>query len=468
MALRENQVYQIGLIISVMLTVVLALLAFWGFSSSSQHEVRAKELQTKLQSEESVRRSAESAVTAMKIMVGVGASEGLDAAINQIGDKGIRDEVTEVQQLYNSDLRLFASTTDEAATRSWRSLVQNLLIKVNQTNDRLRLEMENVKQANAERDTEVKKANDRAASLQQQVNSLTSRVSDLQAQLESTKTDFNSKLAEAEQAHGRGVKSYTDEITNLKSIRDSLATEIENTQRVLESKIVQLRQYERKKFLVPDGRIVDVSPATRKVYINLGFDDGLYRRISFSVFGRDVELEAGLEKATIEVTNVLGPHQAEARILSQNDFDPILPNDQIVTAIWDAGGYRVPVAISGLVDFDGDGVSDLERLKAVILKNYGVLAAVMDEEGTIEGKIDLNTRYLIVGREPTGERQRQAFSEMDQLANRYRVQKISVREFLHLIGYHPDPLIRTLDDPTQMIEGFRPRRPPANGSAFDR
>jgi len=466
MALRENQIYQIGLIISVMLTVVLALLAFFGFSNASQATNRADELQRKFLKEESTRRAAESAVTAMKIMIGVGASEGLEGAMGQISDEQLRNEVTEVQALYNNDLRLFASSSDDPASRSYRSLVKNLLEKVNQTNDRLRIETENVKQTNAEKVTDVKKATDRADALQAQVTSLTGRVNDLQAQLAAAQQDFSSKLAGAEEAHARGVKNYTDEITNLTARRDSLQAEVETVQRVLTAKVVQLQQYERKKFLIPDGRVVDISPTTGKVYINLGFDDGLHRKISFSVFGRDVELEAGLEKATIEVINILGAHSAEARILSHSDRDPILPNDQIVTATWEPGGYNVPVAISGVIDMNGDGESDLERLKGFILKNHGVLAAVADEEGNIQGKIDMHTRYLIVGDEPEQERPRQAFSKLDADANTFRVQKISVREFLHLNGFHPEPSIKTLDDPAQMIEGFRPRRPPANASAF--
>ncbi len=468
MALRENQVYQIGLIISVMLTVVLALLAFFGFSSASQADARVKDLDGRLKKESAVRVSAESAVKAMKIMIGTGDGGSLEEAITEISDEALRNDIAAVQVLYNQDLQLFASTSDDQSKRSWRGVVENLVSTVNQTNNQLRLAAENVAQANSERDEMVKAANDRANSLQNQVTTLTARVADLQTQLTTTKQDFETQLANAENAHREGIKSHTDMIANLTARRDALVTEIETKERVLTSKIIQLQQYERKKFLVPDGRVVDVSPTTGKVYINLGFDDGLHRKISFSVFGRDVELEAGLEKAVIEVTNILGSHSAEARILRQSDRDPILPSDQIVTATWEPGGYQVPVAISGVIDFDGDGESDLERLKGLILKNHGKIAAFMDEEGNIKGKIDLDTRYLIVGNEPQDGRLRQAFSDLDSAANKFRVQKISVREFLHLNGFHPEPTIRSLDTLETNVDGFRARRPPANGSAFDR
>jgi hypothetical protein len=466
MALRENQFYQIGLIVSVMLTVVLGLLAFFGFSNASQETVRAKDAEDKFKKEQQVRSSAEAAVTAMKIMVGAPSSDTLEQAVGRVTDEQLQREIKDVQALYENDLRLYASGSGDAATRSYNSLVKNLLEAVKLSNNSLRVESEKVKIADSEKQTDVQQANNRAAGLQQEVTRLTSRVAQLQGELEAAKTEFATKLAAAEDAHSQSVKGFRDQVALLTTERDALNTKANKTEQVLNAKVVQLQQYERKKFLIPDGRIVDLSPSTGKVYINLGFDDGLYRKISFSVFGRDVELEAGLEKATIEVTNILGPHSAEARIMSQNERDPILPSDQIVTATWEPGGYKVPVAIAGVIDLNGDGQSDLERLKGFILKNQGVLAAVMDESGDIQGKIDLNTRYLIVGDEPEDDRGRQAFSKLDLDAGTYRVQKISVREFLHLNGFHPEPNIRSLDAPEQMIDGFRPRRPPATGSAF--
>ena len=466
MALRENQIYQIGLIISVMLTVVLGLLAFFGFSSASQEGVRATEAEAKLLKERDVRESAERAVTAMKIMIGAPSSDSLDSAINGVRDEQLKREITEVQTMFNNDLRLFASGSEDPSTRSYTSLVKNLVTVVNSTNNSLRVETENVGIANSEKKTDVEKAEARATGLQQEVTKLTARVTQLQNELEAAKTDFASKLAAAETAHNEGVKNFRDQIASVTRERDELNTKLTKTEQVLNAKVVQLQQYERKKFLIADGRIVDLSPTTGRVYLNLGYDDGLQRKISFSVFGRDVELESGLEKATIEVTNILGPHSSEARIMSRNEKDPILPNDQIVTATWEPGGYKVPVAISGVIDLNGDGESDLERLKGFVLKNQGQLAAVMNEVGEIEGKIDLNTRYLIVGDEPQDDRARQAFSKLDLDAGTYRVQKISVREFLHLNGFHPEPNIRSLDSLEPTIDGFQPRRPPANGSAF--
>lgn len=467
MALRENQIYQIGLIISVMLTVVLGLLAFFGFSNASQETVRAKAAEDKFGKEKVVRESAERAVTAMKIMIGAPSSDTLESAITNINDEQLKREITEVQAMFNNDLRLFASGSEDLSTRSYSSLVKNLFTAVDRSNSSRRVATENIEIANKEKETDVNKANTRADGLQQEVTKLSARVTELQTELETAKNDFVTKLVAAEEAHNQGVKNFRDQLASLTSERDAMSAKSNKMEQVLNAKVVQLQQYERKKFLIPDGRVVDLSPTTGRVYINLGFDDGLQRKISFSVFGRDVDLEAGLEKATIEVTNILGPHSAEAQIKSRNEKDPILPNDQIVTATWEPGGHRVPVAISGIIDLNGDGESDLERLKGFILKNQGQLAAVMNEVGEIEGKIDLNTRYLIVGDEPQDDRARQAFSKLDLDAGTYRVQKISVREFLHLNGFHPEPSIRNLDSLEPKIDGFQPRRPPANGSAFN-
>ena len=258
MALRENQFYQIGLIVSVMLTVVLGLLAFFGFSNASQETVRAKDAEDKFKKEQQVRSSAEAAVTAMKIMVGAPSSDTLEQAVGRVTDEQLQREIKDVQALYENDLRLYASGSGDAATRSYNSLVKNLLEAVKLSNNSLRVESEKVKIAASEKQTDVQQANNRAAGLQQEVTRLTSRVAQLQGELEAAKTEFATKLAAAEDAHSQSVKGFRDQVALLTTERDALNTKANKTEQVLNAKVVQLQQYERKKFLIPDGRIVDL------------------------------------------------------------------------------------------------------------------------------------------------------------------------------------------------------------------
>lgn len=465
MALRENQFYQIGLIVSVMLMVVLAVLAFWGFSSANQEADKNQQLETQLKDAQNVQRAAEAAVDAMKIMVGTEPGD-LDTMMSLVSDDEIRKELTAVQQAFETDMQLYTSATDDPNSRSWRGLVTNLMNSLSTKINDLQTAQGNVRQANTERETKVQEADDRASNLANQVRDLNDKLDAALAENEAIKTKFDEELQAAKSAHADGVEQYTAEIAQKSSQLANSQQQVQDLSVTLQRKVAQLARYERQKFPVPDGRVVNVASSQDRVYINLGFDDGLQRRVSFSVFGRGVELEAGLEKAAVQVTRILGPHQAEARVIRSSERDPILPNDSVVTATWDPG-YEVPVAITGLVDIDGDGVSDLERLKVLIQSNQGRVVAFADEDGNIQGEINPDVRYLITGKDPEGEKQRKALTDMTTQAKRFYVQPITVREFLHLNGYTPEVSIQDLNVSTETTDEFVPRRPPARSSAFD-
>ena len=93
---------------------------------------------------------------------------------------------------------------------------------------------------------------------------------------------------------------------------------------------------------------------------------------------------------------------AEARIVIQDNINPILTKDFISTSVWEPG-YSVPVALAGFFDLDGDGNSDLQRLISNIQQNGGNVVAYHDEEGTVVGEIDEYTRYFVTGDEPKSE-----------------------------------------------------------------
>lgn len=465
MALRENQFYQIGLIISVMLMVVLAVLAFWGFSQANQEAENNQNLRQQLDAAENVRRSAEAAADAIKIMVGTEPGE-LDTMLGLVTDTEIKNELDRVIEAYNTDMGLYTTTSDDPNSRSWRGLVNNLMTSLTTKIQDLNTAQDSQRQAEAEKNARVAEADSRADQAEAEARDLTDKLNAALAENRAILEQFNTKLAEAEASHAEGVAEFNNQIAQQRSELTTLQQEVASKTTALKAKIGQLKQYQRTKFPVADGRIVDVAAGQDRVYINLGFDDGLRRRVSFSVFGRGIQLEAGLEKAAVEVTRILGPHQAEARITRSSERDPILPNDSIVTASWDPG-YEVPVAIAGTVDIDGDGVSDLDRFRALVQKNQGVIAAYADEEGNVQGEIHPDVRYLILGAEPEGDQQRQAYSALTTQADRYYVQLISVREFLHLNGYAPVAPIQNVNV-LPADSGFVPRRPPAGASAFDR
>ncbi len=60
----------------------------------------------------------------------------------------------------------------------------------------------------------------------------------------------------------------------------------------------------------------------------------------------------------------------------------------------------VRYAIAGMFDIDGDGKSDIETVRRLIVMNGGVIDAEIDIHGNTKGKLRQDTAYLIVGRLP--------------------------------------------------------------------
>src|SRR5262249_37392402 len=93
--------------------------------------------------------------------------------------------------------------------------------------------------------------------------------------------------------------------------------------------------------------------------------DLLKAGVSFSVFPAGVTGKAAStreRKGAVEVTEVLGPHEAQARIVDQSDpiRDMILREDLLFNPTWNPSA-RERVALAGMIDLNGDGLDDNEE-----------------------------------------------------------------------------------------------------------
>ena len=203
----------------------------------------------------------------------------------------------------------------------------------------------------------------------------------------------------------------------------------------------------------PNGEISWINQRNSTVWINLGRADSLSRQVTFSVYPADVtDMTAkGAKKASIEVTQVLGDHLAEARVVDDDISNPILPGDKIFTPLWNPGEKR-HFALAGLMDLDGDGRSDLQSVLNLIAINGGVVDCYIKDDGTIggphgkESKIDVNTNCLILGDAPTEKgdpRQLAAFSKLLRDADQLRLQRVQLADLLQRMGWrNMSPVVR--------------------------
>ena len=208
-------------------------------------------------------------------------------------------------------------------------------------------------------------------------------------------------------------------------------------------------------FEVADGKIRSVDPENHLAWINLGSLDNLRPQTSFSVYVKD---NSGLSrsvkdiKAKIEVTEILGPHLAKARIISEDLRRPIAEEDPIYSPIWHHGQAQW-FSFVGMIDFDGDGTYDRKMLEDRLKGANAGVEVLVNEQGIREpadAKLTPKTKFLVVGPlgDPTlfpgqDERQeqiRRTLAEHKALvdeATENGVRVINLQDFLAMMGIEP-------------------------------
>jgi hypothetical protein len=218
------------------------------------------------------------------------------------------------------------------------------------------------------------------------------------------------------QAKDKSITSLQEDLRREQVEKEQIRENAERTEKTLNDQVEQLtnivnaqkqrlEQVLKVSFEVADGEIVSVDANLGIVYVNLGSLDNLRPQISFSVYSHDhrgIGREARDIKASVEVTKILGPHLAEAKILTQDRTRPISAGDPIYSPIW-AGGRAEYFAFVGLIDFDKDGKSDRETLHRLLKGAKAEIELEVDDQGQrmpAEAKLTENTKFLILGEVP--------------------------------------------------------------------
>jgi hypothetical protein len=251
----------------------------------------------------------------------------------------------------------------------------------------------------------------------------------------------------ADEKRKADVAQRTKQLQEVVSRNKELATQVEGLTRAT--------------FEVPSGKIEWVDQRTKTVWINLGRSDNLKQLTTFSVYeSQTMDVSNSEKKASIEVTELLGPHQAAARISDDMIGNPILVGDVVYTPLWQPGEKK-RFAITGLVDIDDDGKSDLKVLMSVIESSGGIVDSYRDESG-LHGKITSQTGYLLVGVPPTEKSTQEELHDYHaqlKAARMFSLKEVTVREFLNMMGYKPDRRVQQFGadaDPNQFQAKQKP------------
>src|SRR5262249_12727464 len=153
------------------------------------------------------------------------------------------------------------------------------------------------------------------------------------------KDAIQKKMDEMRTAHDTEVADLNKQIADLKNQISKLETSIEKLRRGVPSP---------DQFAQPaDGHITWVDQKYKTVWVDLGSADGLRPQVTFAVAEAGLQDAAEAEqKGSIEITQIVGPHMAEAHITKDSATKPFVPGDRIFSQVWDRG-RQVGIGIAG-------------------------------------------------------------------------------------------------------------------------
>ncbi len=431
-----------SLILFVMLSVILGITTYMFYSESNNKNAEMAKLNDDNQKANKLYKTMEDQIQSLKNKIGI--------KFDQVEDlNNPQNQATVVKGL---ETELQTNGKDVAAATVFESL---------------RKLREALDAASADRDSKAAKV----ASLEKEVlalrNQYQSQVDNYSQQTKDAERDKLAVIGDRDEK----VNAKIQEIASIKAKlnaavdeRDQERESREKERKDLNSKIAGLEiridilkdkidNLEKLSFEAADGVIRRVEHNTNTVWINLGDADFLKPRMTFSVYAKEnLGVGRGAEdiKGKIEVTRILEPHMAEARVIEEDLYRPMVSGDLIYTPIWSPGLIE-KISVIGAIDLDGDGRSDREQFHQMMAVAGCVIDNEVDDNGdrTPEtGKITVQTRFLVKGDVPelpdvTGEEAKAKvkkiqnhLTDMQKEARSNGVRVIKMNDFLAYIGYH--------------------------------
>lgn len=468
---RENQGLKGALIVFVLLTIVFAVVTVILFSEQNKLKQEADSKHDAATQAIQVRDKIAKQNRSLKEIVGF--DENVD--------------LEEIEKTFAKDMQLFAANYTKD-TQDYRQALQRLSTVLGEKKDNLE-----------ERTKELAECNAQLRALNQVTTNDKQKLKDKVAAKE---LELENKKKESKADRERLVALQTQLETTLKQVRNEQETIVgninaklvdtnKNLKKVSKAYGTAKKQIDNLKREKPDiflGKISWVNQRSGMVWINLGRADALRPQTLFTVYPTGTgEASEVTKKASIKVTQILGEHLAEAKILEDKATDPILPGDKIFTPIWSLGEKR-HFALVGFIDLDKNGRDDRERIYSLIELNGGVVDARVDSNGKRQGSMTLNTRYLILGKIPGITASSEIMSDhstMTREAENLNVETISIEKFLEIVGWKHESKVVSQNGSSKagfdiesnkspatssgtISERFKPRKPPRShdGSVF--
>ncbi|MCA9102627.1 MAG: hypothetical protein R3C10_19425 [Pirellulales bacterium] len=412
MAARESQGLQITLGVMFVITLLLCVATYFLFTGYRTQRDRAEQLASDNQDLQQSTRTAVDENSEFRRILGF--EDGAELSVIKAAFEGQVRDVPPQNRSYRQAL----------------TYMDNLLHDLVDRRSQWETEMASLRDRLAQAEAAKTAQNDAYLAAQQAAekdrDNQTQQFQTDRSKLESEKSELDQQLAMMRTT----VEQETEKAKAVQDDAKNQVTEIDNLNKNLKDELEKLKS---ETFEVAAGEVYRVNQGQGVVWVNLGSSDSLRRQVTFSVYSSDPnDVARRAAKAKIEVTRILGPHLAEARILEDTYADPITPGDLINSSAWSPGRAR-HFALAGFMDIDGDSTDDRQLVRDIIAINGGVIDAELNDEGKIEGKVTIDTDYIIVGAEKEGALI--GVSEIQSRARELGVDVITVDRFLDLAGW---------------------------------
>jgi hypothetical protein len=477
---ESKQAYIVALVFFVLISIVLGVTTWLGYSDRKRLEDDKKQATDKEASIKKQRDSLDAQLAALKLATGIGHKEDSDTLAGSPnkaeGDTLIKTQLANLLRWDENQGKPDRSLSEQLVTareqaRQGQTGMQNSETKAKEEakNAEELLAQNRAKQAKLEQD--IKRLNDQVKEVQDSKTKAFQEQAELVAaqrtRIEKGSKDFQDQKDEYEKL--------------LKQLRKDNADLRKNYDRLAKKTVVEPDYVAYEK---PLGKIMTTDPRGQFAYINLGTADHVKPQLTFSVFSSMDTYRAGRDpKASIEVVRATGPHDAQVRITDVRDRgrDPIVRGDLIYNPAWNPD-LKQHIAIAGVIDITGDGSDSTPEVVRNLRKQNIVVDAYLDlHDATVKGEITRQTGYLVMGEKPdinatVGLEQAASandlkkdinlrMGEMEETAHLKGVAVLPARRFLLLIGY---PMPRTVAAPDYVMPGVKEvpqaRRPkPAAG-----
>ena len=411
MARRENQGMQIAMIIFIITTLIFMLTTYLAYSSMTRLAGENEDLKSQKSTSDNAARAAEQLAASLKQSIGLDPAMA-DAEVTQQVEQAVsNNSIAEENQT-------FLGIIDELNKRI--TDLSGNLARANQDIQQLRQEKQDAIMVEQQK---LAVARENEAKAQADFNLATKDKADYFAENKSRNDQYVAAANRAKTERDQAVQTADKRVSEAER-------RVAIQQDLIKDKVEQLKKYQSDTPDQYDGRILGVVAATKTVLIDRGRADGLRPKMVFGVYdAEDTNVRTAKKKASIEITNLLGDHRAQARITQIDHVNPVVTDDFIASPAW-SPGETLGIALVGEMDIDDDGLDDREYVRNLIRLGGGRIDAESTPSGTT-GSVSVNTRYIVVGQ---GNIEKEA-KDLLQQADEMSVERMSISEFLDLMGY---------------------------------